>query len=112
MLPVFITRAEDIYAGRVADQFKISYIQIPGKKSFSDAKKRITDVVTAQLRAQTPGAPALKPANIRLWLASDKDGLLTSFKEVSDSDQVMKGDESSATGKFTLSHGITFCDLG
>lgn len=47
LIPVFIVRAEDLYGGQIADTFNLSYIQCSGKKSFSDAKKRITDVVTA-----------------------------------------------------------------
>lgn len=50
VLPVYITRADDLFAGQVADQFKIYGIQISDKKSFSEAKKRIADVVTAKLR--------------------------------------------------------------
>jgi len=46
-VPVYITRADDLYQGRAEEHFKISSVQISGKKSFSDAKRRIADVVTA-----------------------------------------------------------------
>lgn len=47
-IPVFVVRADDLINGRVqADSFSISYAQISGKKSFSDLKKRLADIVTA-----------------------------------------------------------------
>ena len=49
LIPVYLARADDLYAGRCDEQsFKISFVQISGNKSFSELKKRIADVITAQ----------------------------------------------------------------
>ena len=75
-IPVFIMRADDLSNGRIqADSFSISYAQISGKKSFNDLKKRLTDIVTAQIQADNADATALKTDAIRLWLADDKHKL-------------------------------------
>ena len=75
-IPVFIMRADDLINGRTqADSFSICYAQISGKKSFNDLKKRLTDVVTAQIQADNADATALKTDAIRLWLADDKHKL-------------------------------------
>ena len=43
-----MVRSEDLYAGRITEEnFKISYVQISSKKSFSDLKKRMADVISA-----------------------------------------------------------------
>ena len=50
LIPVYMARAEDLYAGRCDEEsFKISFVQICGNKSFSELKKRIADVITAQV---------------------------------------------------------------
>ena len=53
LIPTFIVRADDLYAGRISEQsFKICYVQISSKKSFSDLKKRMADVISAQMQAE------------------------------------------------------------
>ena len=71
------------------------------KKSFTELKKRIADVITAQLQIATPDAPIVKPDTLRIWLAEDKDKLLNSFQAIAASEQSMEVDnsESSETGK-------------
>ena len=91
-VPVFITRADDLYAGQYVDRFKLSFIQISDKKSFSDAKKRIADVVTAQLRKTQPNAAAVKSTSFRMWIAKSKNALLESFKNIAESEQRMEVD--------------------
>ena len=79
LIPTFIVRAEDLYAGRVTEPtFKISYVQISSKKSFSDLKKRMADVISAQMQAGGQDG-TVNVQGIRLWLADNKDKLITSF---------------------------------
>ena len=84
LIPTFIVRSEDLYAGRMTEEnFKICYVQISSKKSFSDLKKRMADVISAQLQQEGgqegPTPPAVNAQAIRLWLAEDKIKLLASF---------------------------------
>ena len=69
-----------------------------GKKNFSDLKKRIADMLTAQLQVSQPDAAPVQTKAVRLWLADDKDKLLKSFAEVARSEQKMEVD-SAANGK-------------
>ena len=79
-ISVFLAFSNELYAGEITEEtFKPKFIQLSAKKSFSDIKKRITDIVTAQLRLENPQAAALKPDAIRLWLATNKEKLLSSF---------------------------------
>jgi len=64
------------------------------------------------MRLSTPGAPALKPENIRMWQASDKDLLLSSFGEIGDGEQRMEvdnpSDGGSTQGQSEENSGIKF----
>ena len=92
-IPVFIVRADDLINSRVqADSFKISYAQISGKKSFNDLKKRLTDIVTAQVQLDNADSAPLKPTDVRLWLADDRDKLTASFEAIGSSEQPMQVD--------------------
>lgn len=67
-IPVYIACADDLYAGRcTSENFTISYVQLSDKKSFSDLKKRIADVVTAQIQKTNQESQRIKPEGIRLW---------------------------------------------
>ena len=85
LIPTFMVRSEDLYAGQITEEtFKVSYVQISSKKSFSDLKKRMADVISAQLQQVQEGgpeaeAPTVNAQGIRLWLADDKAKLLSSF---------------------------------
>ena len=113
-IPVFIARSDDLYSGRAADQFKVEIIQMPGKKTFSDAKKRIADVVTAKMRATNPRAPAVKATKIRLWLSDDEHDLKKSFKTIAMSDQHMadaaasSNSDSGEESKSETNSGVSF----
>lgn len=72
-LPIFFVRADMLYREVTEDAFVVKSLQIPAKKSFSDLKKRLVDVLEAQ------GMPNLKTESIRMWLASDKTSLMQSF---------------------------------
>ena len=49
-VPVCVIRSEDLYNGRINDQsLQANYVQIPAKKNFNELKKRLADVVTADL---------------------------------------------------------------
>ena len=48
LIPVFIVRADDLYADRITEEsFKLSYVQMSAKKSFTELKKRMADVISA-----------------------------------------------------------------
>jgi len=78
IIPVYIARADDLYAGRCTPEtFSICFVQLSGKKSFSDLKKRIADVVTAQMQKSTnQEIQRIKPEGIRLWEAEKKQALM------------------------------------
>ena len=84
LIPTFMVRSEDLYAGRITEEtFKLTYVQISSKKSFSDLKKRMADVFSALLpQHESPEGGETFTVNtqaIRLWLADDKAKLLASF---------------------------------
>ena len=83
-------RATDLYANKAAEKFVVQQIQISGNKTFSDAKKRIADVITAMLRGEQADVPAVKSKEIRLWLSNDKDTLLQSFNDIGKLDHEMQ----------------------
>lgn len=79
-LPIFVAEASKLYAGEYTkESFEICYLQMSGKKNFSDLKKRVADMLTARAQASTPDAPAVKTESVRLWLAEDKNKLLQAF---------------------------------
>ena len=89
LIPTFIVRADDLYAGRISEQsFKINYVQISSKKSFSDLKKRMADVISAQMQAegQSGDAATVSVKAIRMWLADDKTKLIDSFLNIAASE--------------------------
>ena len=48
LIPIYLVRADDLYEGKHNKQtFKLSFVQISARKSFSEMKKRITDIVIA-----------------------------------------------------------------
>lgn len=48
LIPVFFARADELYKGLYTpENFEISFVQLSSKKSYTDLKKRIADVITA-----------------------------------------------------------------
>ena len=49
LIPVFFVRADDLYRGAYTDEtFSLNLVQLSAKKSYTDMKKRLADVLTAQ----------------------------------------------------------------
>lgn len=79
-----------------------------GKKNFSDLKKRIADMLTAQLQVSQPDAAPVQTKAVRLWLADDKDKLLKSFAEVARSEQKMEVDSAANEDNIEENSGVEF----
>ena len=48
LIPVFFVRADDLYRGAYTDEtFSLNLVQLSAKKSYTDMKKRLADVLTA-----------------------------------------------------------------
>ena len=80
--------------------FQIKFVQLSAKKSYTDMKKRLADVITglAQKNSDDPEQeemPITKPEQIRMWMAEDKTRLLESFASVAQSEQRMEIDNSA-----------------
>ena len=87
LIPFFFAKADDLYAGNLnEDNFQIYYIQLSAKKSFGYFKKRVADVLTAQLKqkgdSEEEDDVSIKPEDIRLWLCNRKDKLISSFSQI------------------------------
>jgi hypothetical protein len=78
-------------------------------------KKRIADVVTAQVQSQSGDTTdKVKPNSLRLWIGRDKNTLLESFSAISKAAQQMEVDTPNGTnnseGKL-INHSI-YCHIG
>ena len=76
MIPCFIVRSTDLYQDNLKDQFVVKYMQMSSKKTFSDFKKRVVDVLEAQSMGE------IKPERIRLWRCENKANLFKSFEQI------------------------------
>jgi hypothetical protein len=90
-LPVFFAHSKDLYAGKVKDRFEINFVQMSATKTFSDLRKRLLDVLEAN------GLPDLKAENLRMWLGSNKNELLTSFEQIAEKMEDTEPMSSSGT---------------
>ena len=84
VVPVYIVEANELYQGSHNEEsFRLSFVQMSCKKSFSELKKRIADVITALKQKTNPDTAMIRVDAIRLWLGEDKAKLLASFDEIS-----------------------------
>ena len=73
IVPVFICKSSDLFQDKAREMFSLSYMQMSGKKTFSDFKKRLVDILEAN------GYGEFKPEDFRMWRSESKPNLLKSF---------------------------------